>query len=167
MKHFTLNDYQNARVNKLHEAFNDLLGAESNRIVDKDVFIKELKKKVEEPTPLDKELQKLYLELKDEDALSARYESILVKIERLTALKPPVKEKKRVSPDALIGVGGNLAHHGSWTLIDHTRHDTGVAGTAFFDSYDLGVIEVSIRNLHQFSCIRIADAMAKGTKTAV
>lgn len=66
------------------------------------------KKKIEEPTQLEKELTKLYLELENEDALSARYESILAKIERLTALQPPVKEKKRISPDALLGVGGNL-----------------------------------------------------------
>ena len=67
-----------------------------------------IKKQDTPPTPLEEELTKLYSELKKTDALAASYESILAKIERLEALKPPVKEKKRISPDALIGAGANL-----------------------------------------------------------
>lgn len=73
-----------------------------------------------EPTVLEKQIEKALLELDGHEADSPEYKLIVEQIEKLHKLKDPVREpKKRISPDALLMVGGNLA--GILLILQHER----------------------------------------------
>ena len=55
----------------------------------------------------------------------------------------------------------------SFSVIDHSRHDSRLSGLAFFDPEDLGLVEFPTFNIHQFPGITVTDSMPKSTKISV
>jgi hypothetical protein len=63
----------------------------------------------EDPVELTVAIRESLDELRAHNADSEEYAKIMSQLERLYALKIPEKDKKRVSPDTVLAVVGNLA----------------------------------------------------------
>ena len=71
------------------------------------------------------------------------------------------------SIDSFRCVFGHISQLCPFSVVDHARHHTGLSCLAFFNSQDLGLVELAAVDIHECSGIAVTDPVTQSAEAAV